>query len=176
HAVGHRAGDDHTTCLTQHGVSRSPGYHASPSPPGKGRAMARTARIVSGPAALLLSVGLLSAPEPAAAAPVTSPADAPGSAVTVQVDPSYRHPVFEGWGTSLVWFANITGGYPDEIRRKLVDMVFGEDGLWLTIARYNIGGGNAPDVRRDYMKVGATKIGRASCRERVELAVVAERV
>jgi len=121
--------------------------------------MARTARIVSGPAALLLSVGLLSAPEPAAAAPVTSPADAPGSAVTVQVDPSYRHPVFEGWGTSLVWFANITGGYPDEIRRKLVDMVFGEDGLWLTIARYNIGGGNAPDVRRDYMKVGATMEG-----------------
>src|SRR5690606_31815934 len=38
-------------------------------------------------------------------------------------------------------------------------MVFGEDGLWLTIARYNIGGGNAPDVRRDYMKVGATMEG-----------------
>lgn len=29
-------------------------------------------------------------------------------------------------------------------------MLFGEDGLRLNIARYNIGGGNAPDVRKGY--------------------------
>src|SRR5688572_10261181 len=79
--------------------------------------------------------------------------------VNVHIDPSYQQPAFEGWGTSLVWMANATGGYPDEIRRKLVDMVFGADGLNLNIARYNIGGGNAPDVRADYMKVGATMPG-----------------
>lgn len=79
--------------------------------------------------------------------------------VTVRPDPSYQQPAFEGWGTSLVWFANITGGYPDEIRNRLADLLFGEDGLRLNIARYNIGGGNAPDVRRDYMKVGATMEG-----------------
>jgi O-glycosyl hydrolase len=79
--------------------------------------------------------------------------------ITVRVDPSYQQPKFEGWGTSLVWFANITGGYPDEIRDRLVDMLFGKDGLRLNIARYNIGGGNAPDVRADYMKVGATMPG-----------------
>ena len=38
-------------------------------------------------------------------------------------------------------------------------MLFGEDGLRLNIARYNIGGGNAPDVRKDYMKTGATMDG-----------------
>ncbi|MET9630364.1 glycoside hydrolase [Lentzea sp. NPDC006480] len=83
----------------------------------------------------------------------------PHNGVTVRVDPSYRQPEFEGWGTSLVWMANVTGGYPDPIRRRLVDMLFGEDGLRLNIARYNIGGGNAPDVRKDYMKVGATMEG-----------------
>ncbi|PWK81383.1 O-glycosyl hydrolase [Lentzea atacamensis] len=83
----------------------------------------------------------------------------PRNGVTVRVDPSYQQPEFEGWGTSLVWFANITGGYPEPIRRKLVDLLFGQDGLRLNIARYNIGGGNAPDVRKDYMKVGATMEG-----------------
>ncbi len=77
----------------------------------------------------------------------------------MRIDPSYRQQEFEGWGTSLVWFANATGRYPDPIRRRLVDMLFGEDGLGLTIARYNIGGGNAPDVRKDYMKAGATMEG-----------------
>jgi O-glycosyl hydrolase len=101
---------------------------------------------------LALAAGLVAVPPAAAAEP-------PGSAVTVRIDPSYRQQEFEGWGTSLVWFANITGRYPEPIRQKLADMLFGEDGLRLNIARYNIGGGNAPDVRKDYMKTGATMDG-----------------
>ncbi|MFF7311637.1 glycoside hydrolase [Streptomyces sp. NPDC008137] len=101
---------------------------------------------------LVLGAGLVTVPPAAAAEP-------PGSAVTVRIDPSYRQQEFEGWGTSLVWFANITGRYPEPIRQKLADMLFGEDGLRLNIARYNIGGGNAPDVRKDYMKTGATMDG-----------------
>ncbi|MDX8051698.1 glycoside hydrolase [Lentzea sp. BCCO 10_0798] len=101
-------------------------------------------------ALILVATGLAT---PAAADPL------PQNGVTVRVDPSYQQPEFEGWGTSLVWFANITGGYPEPIRRKLVDLLFGEDGLRLNIARYNIGGGNAPDVRKDYMKKGATMEG-----------------
>jgi O-glycosyl hydrolase len=100
---------------------------------------------------LVLGAGLVAGPVAAA--------DAPGSSVTVRIDPSYRQQKFEGWGTSLVWFANVTGGYPEPIRKKLVDMLFADDGLRLNIARYNIGGGNAPDVRKDYMKVGATMEG-----------------
>lgn len=92
-------------------------------------------------------------------ASVPAMADVPADGITVRVDPSYQQQPFEGWGTSLVWFANVTGGYPEPIRRQLVDMLFGEDGLNLNIARYNIGGGNAPDVRTDYMKRGATMPG-----------------
>jgi O-glycosyl hydrolase len=111
----------------------------------------RTVRALALTLPLALGAGL-------ATAPAATAADPP-SAVTVRIDPSYQQPEFEGWGTSLVWFANATGGYPDPLRKQLVDMLFGRDGLRLNIARYNIGGGNAPDVRKDYMKAGATMEG-----------------
>jgi len=94
---------------------------------------------------------------PQAAVPISAtPAAAP--TVTVRPDPSYQGQEFEGWGTSLVWFANATGGYPAEIRDKLADMVFGKQGLNLNIARYNIGGGNAPDVPA-YLRPGGAVEG-----------------
>ncbi|MEU4427405.1 glycoside hydrolase [Actinoplanes sp. NPDC024001] len=106
-----------------------------------------------GVTALLLAS--LTAP-PATAAP---PADSTAAAgVTVTIDPSYQQPEFQGWGTSLVWMAEATGGYPDEIRERLVDMVFGPDGLNLNIARFNIGGGNAPTVR-PYLRPGGAVPG-----------------
>ncbi|PZF91005.1 RICIN domain-containing protein [Micromonospora endophytica] len=85
-------------------------------------------------------------------------ADADAAVVTVRPDPSYQGQEFEGWGTSLVWFAHATGGYPDEIRERLADLLFGPDGLDLNIARYNIGGGNAPDVP-DYLRPGGAVPG-----------------
>ncbi|MEI5527958.1 glycoside hydrolase [Streptomyces brasiliscabiei] len=109
-------------------------------------------------APLVLGASLMAAPA-ASADTATATATAAANAVTVRIDPSYQQEKFEGWGTSLVWFANATGNYPEPIRRQLVDMLFGEDGLGLNIARYNIGGGNAPDVRKDYMKAGATMDG-----------------
>ncbi|MFG2281586.1 RICIN domain-containing protein [Streptomyces asoensis] len=87
--------------------------------------------------------------------PVQAHAEA---AVTVTPDPSYAHDEFEGWGTSLVWFANATGDYPPAVREKLADLLFGDDGLALNIARYNIGGGNAPDVK-DYLRAGGAVEG-----------------
>ncbi len=78
--------------------------------------------------------------------------------VTVRPDPSYAGDEFEGWGTSLVWFANATGDYPPAVREKLYKLLFGDDGLNLNIARYNIGGGNAPDVK-DYLRAGGAVEG-----------------
>ncbi|PRZ04187.1 O-glycosyl hydrolase [Isoptericola sp. CG 20/1183] len=131
----------------------------------------RTRRAVASLTGGLLVAGLATAP--ATAAPGTAPA-APGTAattavpsvttaapaadVTVRPDPSYAGQPFEGWGTSLVWFANATGDYPDEIRDRLADMVFGDEGLNLNIARYNVGGGNAPDVP-DYLRAGGAVDG-----------------
>ncbi|MFI2431357.1 RICIN domain-containing protein [Streptomyces sp. NPDC018693] len=92
------------------------------------------------------------------ALPVAHAETAVTSAVTVRLDPSYRTEKFEGWGTSLVWFANATGDYPEEIRERLAQLLFGDDGLALNIARYNIGGGNAPDVK-DYLRPGGAVEG-----------------
>ncbi|WP_442574602.1 glycoside hydrolase [Microbacterium sp. F51-2R] len=91
----------------------------------------------------------------AAAAPAASAA---GTPVRITPNPAYASEPFEGWGTSLVWFANATGGYPEQVRQELFDKVFGEDGLNLNIARYNIGGGNASDVP-PYLRPGGAVEG-----------------
>jgi hypothetical protein len=99
-------------------------------------------RVIGGAIAM---IGLVTAPlraEPAQVAIVIRPAiDRPG-------------PVFEGWGTALAWFAEVTGGYPDATRERLADLFYGPDGLGWTIARYNIGGGNAADTP-SYLRPGA---------------------
>ncbi|QJU60610.1 glycosyl hydrolase [Sphingomonas sp. AP4-R1] len=51
---------------------------------------------------------------------------------------------FQGWGTSLAWFASTTGNWPDPVRSRIADLLYGADGLGWTIARYNIGGGRKP--------------------------------
>lgn len=51
---------------------------------------------------------------------------------------------FEGWGTSLCWWANRVG-YSDKLAQLTADLFFGEDGLRLNIMRYNIGGGDDPE-------------------------------
>jgi O-glycosyl hydrolase len=95
---------------------------------------------------------------PLAAAATVPAVAAAADTVTVRPDPTYRQQAFEGWGASLAWMAVATGGYPDQIRTKLADMVFGPDGLNFTIARYNIGGGNAPDVP-PYLRAGGAVPG-----------------
>ncbi|MBL1066944.1 glycoside hydrolase [Streptomyces sp. 7-21] len=116
-------------------------------------------RLAAAAAAALATTGLLAAgPLPGAGA--AEPAAGAGAAngVTVTPDPSYQGQPFEGWGTSLVWFANATGDYPDEIREELARLLFSDEGLALNIARYNIGGGNAPDVA-DYLRAGGAVEG-----------------
>ncbi|WP_413378042.1 glycoside hydrolase [Alkalihalobacillus sp. 1P02AB] len=76
----------------------------------------------------------------------------------VKLDPSYQHEPFDGWGTALVWFANVTGGWPDDIKMELADALFGEDGLDFNIARYNIGGQDAPETE-PYMRLGGAVPG-----------------
>ncbi|MFF1830273.1 discoidin domain-containing protein [Paenarthrobacter sp. NPDC058040] len=90
------------------------------------------------------------------AAPTAQAADA--TPVTITPNPASRSEAFEGWGTSLVWFANATAGYSPELREELYQKVFGEDGLNLNIARYNVGGGNASDVA-NYLNDGSAVEG-----------------
>ena len=73
--------------------------------------------------------------------------------VVVNVDWRHPGPSFEGWGTALAWFAHVTGRFAEPQRTQLADLLYGRDGLALNIARYNIGGGNAPGTP-SYLRPG----------------------
>lgn len=131
-------------------------------------------------AAAVAAVAVLGAFAPGVAA--ASPTS--GNAVVITANPWYANGPFEGWGTSLAWFANATGSYGEEgsiinaddlndqtyrdalaygkqLREEFYQSIFGEDGLDLNMARYNIGGGNASDVAYGYpfMRQGAAVPG-----------------
>ncbi|MBO0721651.1 MAG: RICIN domain-containing protein [Blastocatellia bacterium] len=61
------------------------------------------------------------------------------------MDLNIRYQNFEGWGTSLAWWANVVGGFPEPDRSNITRMFFDPvTGLGLNIVRYNIGGGENP--------------------------------
>ena len=49
---------------------------------------------------------------------------------------------FQGWGSSLCWWANVIGSYSN--RTSYVDLAFSQ--LKLNIVRYNVGGGQNPAI------------------------------
>ncbi len=51
--------------------------------------------------------------------------------------------IFQGWGTSLCWWANRLG-YSDVLTEKSAELFYGKNGLRFNIMRYNIGGGDDP--------------------------------
>ena len=80
----------------------------------------------------------------------------------VTVDPqrasAVNNGIFEGWGTSLCWWANRIG-YSDTLSRLAAEAFCDpEKGLGLNILRYNIGGGDDPShdhiTRTDSMMPG----------------------
>lgn len=86
------------------------------------------------------------------------------------IDPTKGSPFndgkFEGWGTSLCWWANRIG-YSDVLAQKAVEALFdAEKGLGMNIARYNIGGGDDPThhhiTRTDSMMPGFWTIDEAT--------------
>lgn len=115
----------------------------------------KSARLLSMTCAAALAAGGIAATASVAPAPAEAASTA---TVRITPNPASAAEPFEGWGTSLVWFANATGNYPADVRQKLFDAVFGEEGLNLNIARYNIGGGNASDVP-PYLRPGGAVPG-----------------
>lgn len=77
---------------------------------------------------------------------------APGTTL-IKINTAVRHQTFEGWGTSLCWWANHVGGWSASARDAVVDAVVDPtNGMGFNIFRYNIGGGENPahDHMRQY--------------------------
>ncbi len=72
-------------------------------------------------------------------------------AAEISADTNQTSQPFEGWGTSLAWWANgigdmtMTGKTGKEVREELMQLIFGDEGLRFNIVRYNVGGGDHPD-------------------------------
>lgn len=67
-----------------------------------------------------------------------------GIKVSVQNEINPGGDVWDGWGTSLCWWANRIG-YNDRLTERAASLFFDKtDGLGLNIMRYNIGGGDDP--------------------------------
>ncbi|KAI5066979.1 hypothetical protein GOP47_0017507 [Adiantum capillus-veneris] len=59
---------------------------------------------------------------------------------------------WEGWGTSLCWWANFAGGLQLDDKGRLLDLLFDlKKGLGLNVVRYNIGGGADPALN-EYLR------------------------
>jgi O-glycosyl hydrolase len=68
----------------------------------------------------------------------------PGTTL-VKVNTAVHHQTFEGFGTSLCWWANHVGGWSATARNAVVDAVVDPtNGLGFNVFRYNIGGGENP--------------------------------
>ena len=92
------------------------------------------------------------------------------SANKVTINPQLAYQTWEGWGTSLCWWANAIGdfkslpatkegvekGYSNRYE-ELMDLIFGtENGLGLNIVRYNIGGGD--DESKNFINREGSKV------------------
>jgi uncharacterized repeat protein (TIGR02543 family) len=73
-----------------------------------------------------------------------TPQKASAATTSISLDPSNMQQAWDGWGTALAWFGNITGGWNDATKNALADALYSPQGLNLNIARYNIGGGENP--------------------------------
>ena len=65
--------------------------------------------------------------------------------VSYIINPDAERQLFDGWGVSLCWWANMCGKWSDEKIDEIVDWLVSPDGLNFRIFRYNIGGGDDPD-------------------------------
>ncbi len=65
--------------------------------------------------------------------------------VNVSIDPEIKYQQFEGWGTSLCWWAVLAGKWSENRRNELIGAIVDPDtGLGYNCFRYNIGGGDQP--------------------------------
>lgn len=78
---------------------------------------------------------------------------------SVSINPENQFQTFKGWGTSLSWWGNAIGNWNDSTKQnEILDLLYDQtNGLGLTVARYNIGGGDDPT--HTHMRNGANLEG-----------------
>lgn len=66
----------------------------------------------------------------------------------ITISPEKTYQTLEGFGASGAWWAQDVGGWEDEKRERIVQLLFSpENGIGLSIYRYNIGGGDGENIQ-----------------------------
>ncbi|MFZ9024692.1 MAG: glycoside hydrolase, partial [Anaerohalosphaeraceae bacterium] len=69
-------------------------------------------------------------------------------AEVIEIDPSQRFQTIEGFGASGAWWAQSVGAWPKDKREPILKLLYeSQDGIGLTIYRYNIGAGSGNDIK-----------------------------
>ena len=53
----------------------------------------------------------------------------------------------DGFGASGAWWAQIIGGWEENKRKEIAGLLFGDEGIGLSIYRYNVGAGSGEEIR-----------------------------
>lgn len=64
----------------------------------------------------------------------------------ITLSPQKTKQTIEGFGASGAWWAQVVGGWPDAKRSEVLNLLYGADGIGLTIYRYNIGAGSGKEI------------------------------
>ncbi|WP_322379522.1 glycoside hydrolase, partial [Clostridium perfringens] len=73
--------------------------------------------------------------------------------------PSDKYQTMEGFGVSGAWWSQIIGGWSDENRKKIIELLFHKDkGIGMAIYRYNIGAGNGEEIKDRWRRTESFKV------------------
>jgi O-glycosyl hydrolase len=74
-------------------------------------------------------------------------------AVSIQIDAGAEKQTIEGFGAAGAWWAQDVGGWEDDKRTLVADLLFDrEKGAGLSFYRYNIGGGNGENIQDEWRR------------------------
>jgi len=66
--------------------------------------------------------------------------------ILLRLKPGEVRQEIDGFGASGAWWAQIVGGWEESKQRKIVGLLFGKEGIGLSIYRYNVGAGSGEEI------------------------------
>ena len=107
---------------------------------------------------LLLFVGGCTASK---ASPTPEPATPTPIQQEIVIKPAEVQQTLDGFGASGAWWAQDVGGWEDEKRERIVQLLFDrEEGIGLSVYRYNIGGGNGENIQDPWRRAETFEVSR----------------
>jgi len=67
--------------------------------------------------------------------------------IVLKLKPGEVRQEIDGFGASGAWWAQIIGGWEENKRKEITGLLFGNEGIGLSIYRYNVGAGSAEEIR-----------------------------